>query len=46
MKGCRPDDVEQHFGLFYLNMTKVYEFDFHVESWCMANISAGNDATL
>jgi hypothetical protein len=27
MKGCGPDGVEQHFGLFYPNMTKVYEFD-------------------
>jgi hypothetical protein len=27
-------------------MAKVYEFDFHAESWCVANASAGNDATL
>jgi exo-beta-1,3-glucanase (GH17 family) len=27
-KGSGPDDVEQNFGLFYPNMTKVYEFGF------------------
>ncbi|KAG2645893.1 glucan endo-1,3-beta-glucosidase-like isoform X3 [Panicum virgatum] len=27
-KGAGADDVEQHFGLFYPNMQKVYEFDF------------------
>jgi exo-beta-1,3-glucanase (GH17 family) len=27
-KGTGADDVEQHFGLFYPNMEKVYEFDF------------------
>jgi exo-beta-1,3-glucanase (GH17 family) len=27
-KGTGADDVEQHFGLFYPNMQKVYEFDF------------------
>ncbi|CAN6381445.1 unnamed protein product [Urochloa humidicola] len=44
LKGDRPDDVEQFFGLFYPNMTKVYEFDFHraaLASWCVANASAG-----
>jgi exo-beta-1,3-glucanase (GH17 family) len=55
-KGTGADDVEQHFGLFYPNMTKVYEFDFtHVTrstpppgpstaSWCVAN--AVGDARL
>ncbi|CAD6223601.1 unnamed protein product [Miscanthus lutarioriparius] len=27
-KGDGADDIEQHFGLFYPNQTKVYEFDF------------------
>ncbi|GJN11484.1 hypothetical protein PR202_ga29682 [Eleusine coracana subsp. coracana] len=27
-KGQGPNDVEQYFGLFYPNMTKVYDFDF------------------
>ncbi|KAL5659103.1 hypothetical protein ACJX0J_032266, partial [Zea mays] len=48
-KGDGADDVEQHFGLFYPNRTKVYEFDFRggalVASWCVANASAG-DARL
>ncbi|CAL5068139.1 unnamed protein product [Urochloa decumbens] len=29
LKGSGPDDIERHFGLFYPNMQKVYEFDFH-----------------
>ncbi|KAG2645887.1 glucan endo-1,3-beta-glucosidase-like [Panicum virgatum] len=45
-KGCGEDDIEQHFGLFYPNQTKVYEFDFRgaapsASSWCVANASAG-----
>ncbi|PAN14294.1 hypothetical protein PAHAL_2G398200 [Panicum hallii] len=47
-KGCGADDIEQHFGLFYPNQTKVYEFDFRggaLPSWCVANASAG-DARL
>ncbi|KAG2556913.1 glucan endo-1,3-beta-glucosidase 13-like [Panicum virgatum] len=43
-KGCGADDIEQHFGLFYPNQTKVYEFDFRggaLPSWCVANASAG-----
>ncbi|KAJ1270947.1 hypothetical protein BS78_06G090200 [Paspalum vaginatum] len=42
-KGLGPDDVEQHFGLFYPNMQKVYPFDFNppTESWCVANAGAG-----
>ncbi|KAG2645902.1 glucan endo-1,3-beta-glucosidase 13-like [Panicum virgatum] len=28
-KGAGADDIEQHFGLFYPNMHKVYDFDFH-----------------
>ncbi|KAG2645885.1 glucan endo-1,3-beta-glucosidase 13-like [Panicum virgatum] len=55
-KGSGPDDIEQHFGLFYPNQTKVYEFDFHggalppppapaPSSWCVANEAAG-DARL
>ncbi|PUZ72364.1 hypothetical protein GQ55_2G388100 [Panicum hallii var. hallii] len=31
-KGAGADDVEQHFGLFYPNMQKVYDFDFHHSS--------------
>ena len=53
-KGSGPDDVEANFGLFYPNMQKVYEFDFHgapappepaPSSWCVANAAAG-DARL
>ncbi|KAJ1291243.1 hypothetical protein BS78_02G302400 [Paspalum vaginatum] len=52
-KGSGPDDIEQHFGLFYPSMQKVYEFDFHgggpppspAESWCVANAAVG-DARL
>ncbi|KAF8669167.1 hypothetical protein HU200_051494 [Digitaria exilis] len=56
-KGTGPDDVEQHFGLFYPNMNKVYEFDFQhatgnggggggaKASWCVANAGVG-DARL
>ncbi|OEL32201.1 Glucan endo-1,3-beta-glucosidase 13 [Dichanthelium oligosanthes] len=49
-KGFGPNDIEQHFGLFYPDMRKVYEFDFHgggptAESWCVANAGAG-DARL
>ncbi|KAJ1291248.1 hypothetical protein BS78_02G302900 [Paspalum vaginatum] len=47
-KGFGPDDVEQHFGLFYPNMQKVYPFDFSpptAESWCVANAPVG-DARL
>ncbi|KAG0545231.1 hypothetical protein BDA96_02G343900 [Sorghum bicolor] len=49
-KGTGAGDVEQHFGLFYPNMQKVYEFDFRgggvppapgAESWCVANASVG-----
>ncbi|CAN6248858.1 unnamed protein product [Urochloa humidicola] len=48
-KGAGPDDIEQHFGLFYPNMQKVYEFDFHggvappAASWCVANAAVGDD---
>ncbi|GJN32595.1 hypothetical protein PR202_gb21109 [Eleusine coracana subsp. coracana] len=45
-KGQGPDDVEQYFGLFHPNMTKVYGFDFHggalTESWCIANAVVGD----
>jgi len=49
-KGSGPDDVEANFGLFYPNMQKVYQFDFHggggpaptTESWCVANATAGD----
>ncbi|KAK3127265.1 hypothetical protein QOZ80_7AG0570590 [Eleusine coracana subsp. coracana] len=43
-KGSGPDDIEQNFGLFYPNMTKVYEFDFHGggASWCVANAAVGD----
>ncbi|RLM87076.1 glucan endo-1,3-beta-glucosidase 12-like [Panicum miliaceum] len=56
-KGTGADDVEQHFGLFYPNMQKVYEFDFRrptgggapvppaTPSWCVANAGVG-DARL
>jgi len=47
-KGDGADDIEQHFGLFYPNQTKVYEFDFRggaLPSWCVANASVG-DARL
>jgi hypothetical protein len=53
-KGSGPDDIEQHFGLFYPNMQKVYDFDFHgvspapgppTSSWCVANAGVG-DARL
>ncbi|CAD6266867.1 unnamed protein product [Miscanthus lutarioriparius] len=53
-KGTGPDDIEQHFSLFYPNMQKVYEFDFHgvspapappTSSWCVANAAVG-DARL
>jgi exo-beta-1,3-glucanase (GH17 family) len=47
-KGQGPDDVEQNFGLFYPNMSKVYEFDFRGgdrPSWCVANSAVG-DARL
>ncbi|TVU38671.1 hypothetical protein EJB05_12055 [Eragrostis curvula] len=47
-KGAGPDDIEQHFGLFYPNMQKVYEFDFHSDgppaaSWCVANAAVGEE---
>ncbi|TKW15026.1 hypothetical protein SEVIR_5G204400v4 [Setaria viridis] len=51
-KGDGPDDIEQNFGLFYPNMQKVYEFDFHggvappappAASWCVANAAVGDD---
>ncbi|TVU38668.1 hypothetical protein EJB05_12052 [Eragrostis curvula] len=51
-KGSGPDDIERHFGLFYPNMTKVYEFDFQhpgpspvppAASWCVANAAVGED---
>ncbi|TVU41061.1 hypothetical protein EJB05_14552 [Eragrostis curvula] len=56
LKGAGPDDIEQNFGLFYPNMTKVYDFDFNFHggaggggsdqaSWCVANAAAG-DARL
>ncbi|KAJ1291244.1 hypothetical protein BS78_02G302500 [Paspalum vaginatum] len=44
-KGFGPDDVEQHFGLFYPSMQKVYPFDFSpptAESWCVANAPVGD----
>ncbi|KAJ1291259.1 hypothetical protein BS78_02G303300 [Paspalum vaginatum] len=47
LKGFGPGDIEQHFGLFYPNQTKVYEFDFRgrallaAASWCVANASVG-----
>jgi len=44
-KGDGADDIEQHFGLFYPNQTKVYEFDFRggaLASWCVANASVGD----
>ncbi|RLN35991.1 hypothetical protein C2845_PM03G09210 [Panicum miliaceum] len=53
-KGSGPDDIEANFGLFYPNMQKVYEFDFHgaapppqpqppaTSSWCLANASVGD----
>jgi hypothetical protein len=47
-KGDGADDIEQHFGLFYPNQTKVYEFDFRggaLASWCVANAAVG-DARL
>jgi hypothetical protein len=47
-KGDGADDIEQHFGLFYPNQTKVYEFDFRggaLVSWCVANAAVG-DARL
>ncbi|GJN32591.1 hypothetical protein PR202_gb21105 [Eleusine coracana subsp. coracana] len=50
-KGLGPNVVEQNFGLFYSNMTKVYEFAFHdgggttEESWCATNAAVG-DARL
>jgi exo-beta-1,3-glucanase (GH17 family) len=47
-KGDGANDIEQHFGLFYPNQTKVYEFDFRggaLASWCVANASVG-DARL
>jgi hypothetical protein len=51
------DDVESNFGLFYPNMTKVYDFSFQGTgippavptptpmSWCVANSAVG-DARL
>ncbi|CAN6235193.1 unnamed protein product [Urochloa humidicola] len=52
-KGAGPDDIEQHFGLFYPSMQKVYEFDFRgggaappappaASSWCVANAAVGD----
>ncbi|KAL5678036.1 hypothetical protein ACJX0J_014167, partial [Zea mays] len=47
------DDVEQNFGLFYPNETKVYEFSFQggggppgpsSDSWCVGNAAAGGKA--
>ncbi|TVU38669.1 hypothetical protein EJB05_12053 [Eragrostis curvula] len=54
LKGTGPDDIEQNFGLFYPNMQKVYDFDFHgggvtpppgppAASWCVANAAVGDD---
>ncbi|GJN32592.1 hypothetical protein PR202_gb21106 [Eleusine coracana subsp. coracana] len=42
-KGQGPDDIEQNWGMFYPNMTKVYEFDFHRRSWCVANAAVGDE---
>ncbi|XP_066390936.1 glucan endo-1,3-beta-glucosidase 13-like [Miscanthus floridulus] len=47
-KGDGEEDIEQHFGLFYPNQTKVYEFDFRggaLASWCVAKPGVG-DARL
>ncbi|PUZ72362.1 hypothetical protein GQ55_2G388000 [Panicum hallii var. hallii] len=48
-KGDGPDDIEAHYGLFYPNMQKVYEFQFPgsaaAASWCVANAAVG-DARL
>ncbi|KAK3127269.1 hypothetical protein QOZ80_7AG0570650 [Eleusine coracana subsp. coracana] len=50
-----PDNVEANFGLFYPNMTKVYDFSFQgtgkppavptpaPESWCVANAAVGDN---
>ncbi|XP_066396427.1 glucan endo-1,3-beta-glucosidase 13-like [Miscanthus floridulus] len=48
-KGDGADDIEQHFGLFYPNQTKVYEFDFRggaLASWCVANAAVGDSRLL
>ncbi|GJN11502.1 hypothetical protein PR202_ga29700 [Eleusine coracana subsp. coracana] len=41
------DDVEKNWGLYYPNMTKVYEFNFRgssmTESWCVANAAVGDE---
>ncbi|GJN11482.1 hypothetical protein PR202_ga29680 [Eleusine coracana subsp. coracana] len=42
--GKAGGEMEQNFGLFYPDMTKVYEFDFHgvpTETWCVANEAVG-----
>ncbi|KAG2645900.1 hypothetical protein PVAP13_2KG464610 [Panicum virgatum] len=47
-KGDGPDDIEAHYGLFYPNMQKVYDFQFPgaaAASWCVANAAVG-DARL
>ncbi|TVU38681.1 hypothetical protein EJB05_12065, partial [Eragrostis curvula] len=52
-KSADPDnDVESNFGLFYPNMSKVYDFSFTgggaapappTASWCVANAAVGDD---
>ncbi|KAK3125264.1 hypothetical protein QOZ80_7BG0602490 [Eleusine coracana subsp. coracana] len=43
--GKAGDEMEKNFGLFYPDMTKVYQVDFHgrpTESWCVANAAVGD----